>query len=124
MKVSIFNRVFLHDIMAAILVFQNNEMAAILVFQTHEMAAILIFQTDEAVAILVFQNNETVAILVFRKPIMEGRLCWCSKQILWELNSFLVAPCKGIQESLGFCIPRHCFRIPGTRLRAPYHISR
>ena len=25
-----------------------------------------------------------------------------------------IAPCKGIQDSLGFCIPRRGFRIPGT----------
>ena len=29
------------------------------------------------------------------------------------------APSKGIQESLGFWIPRHEFWIPGTRFRIP-----
>ena len=47
----------------------------------------------------------------------------------WRLNSIWVfqgtsiiaqfgfAPCKGIQDSLGFWIPRHGFRIPGTGYR-------
>ena len=30
-----------------------------------------------------------------------------------------VAPCKGIQESLGFWIPHCGFRIPGTGFRIP-----
>ena len=110
--------------MAAILAFQTHEMAAILIFQTNEAVAILVFQNNETVAILVFQNNEIAAILVFQKPIMKWRLCWCSKQILWELNSFLVAPRKGTQCSLGLWILRQLFLIPGTRFRAPYHISR
>ena len=38
---------FLHDVTAAILVFQNNERAAMLVFQTNnETAAMLVFQTN------------------------------------------------------------------------------
>ena len=32
---------------------------------------------------------------------------------------FSFAPSKGIQDSLGFWIPRHEFWIPGTRLQIP-----
>ena len=35
----------------------------------------------------VFSDDVTAAILVSKT--MEGRPCWCSQQILWELNSFL-----------------------------------
>jgi len=37
------------------------------------------FSHDVTAAILVFQNNETTAVLH-----------WCTKKILWELNSFLM----------------------------------
>ena len=40
------NRVFSHDVTAAILVSQNNETAAILVSQNNETAAILVSQTS------------------------------------------------------------------------------
>ena len=36
-------------------------------------------------------------------------LLWCSFNESWG-----IATCKGIQDSLGFRIPRHGFQIPGT----------
>ena len=37
---------FSHDVMVAILVFQNNKTAAMLVFQNNKTAAMLVFQTN------------------------------------------------------------------------------
>ena len=45
-KESTTNRVFSHDVTAAILVTQNNETAAMLVSQNNETAAMLVSQTS------------------------------------------------------------------------------
>ena len=39
------------------------------------------------------------------------------RSIYGHLHETLVA-CKGIQDSLGFWIPRHAFRIPGTEFQS------
>ena len=44
-------------------------------------------------------------------------MCWPSSLILSE--TLLLAPCKGIQDSLGFWIPCCGFRILGTGFRIP-----
>ena len=41
------------------------------------------------------------------------------RSIYGHLRETLVA-CKGIQDSLGFWIPRHAFRIPGTELQSSF----
>ena len=43
-------------------------------------------------------------------------LFWTSKRAVlpYKMNKVFFAPCKGIQDSLGFQIPRCRFRIPGT----------
>ena len=45
--------------------------------------------------------------------LIEGQDSGFSNKMLNGFNSGF-APCKGIQDSLGFWIPRHGFRIPGT----------
>ena len=41
------------------------------------------------------------------------------RSIYGHLHETLAA-CKGIQDSLGFWIPRHVFRIPGTEFQSSF----
>ena len=59
------NRVFSHDITAAILVSQNNETAAILVSQNNETAAMLVSQTSPLGVELVSYANAFICSIKF-----------------------------------------------------------
>ena len=54
-----------------------------------------VFSHDVTAATLVSQNNETAAIS-----------CWCPKQILWELNSFLIQTLSFVPINLRRCWSR------------------